>query len=205
MILEPLPDTRHTRRNLPHLIAAAGHLRVVDQLARELMPCEHLPIIPPTGESVTSVDDLNVAVHHLGSALRFTVGCTCRHGANSQLRSAYEIAVTLWDYAYAEAVFRAHHSGRRARRSLPQHTERLRRHRARFEQLADEHRAMLELDDAWTREVAEQTRRDAEQVAAGYKPVACWVCDGGFYAPHDDAGDRRGRYNCGSVNCASAY
>jgi hypothetical protein len=158
MILEPLPDTRHTRRNVPYLVAAAGHLRAVDLLARELMPCEHLPTMPPTGESAASVDDLNVAVHHLGSALRFTAGCTCRDGANRQLRSPSEIAVTLWDYAYAEAVFRAHYSGRRARCSLPQHTERLRRHRARFEQLADEHRAMVGPDEAWTCEVAERTR-----------------------------------------------
>lgn len=141
MIIEPLPDTRHTRHNLPHLVAAAEHLRAVDHLARELMPCEHLPILPPTGASLTAVDDLNVAIDYLGSALRYTSGCTCRVGANRHLRSAYEIAVNLWDHAYAEAVFRAHHSGRRARRSLPRHVERLRRHRAAFEQLAHAHRA----------------------------------------------------------------
>ena len=141
MITDPLPDTRHTRRNLPHLITAAEHLRAVDQLARELMPCPHLPILPPTGQSVTSVDDLAVAVSHLGSALRFTAECTCRHGANRQLRDQYEIAVDLWGRAYTEAVLRSIYSPRKARRSLPQHAERLRRHRAAFEQLAFAHRA----------------------------------------------------------------
>lgn len=140
MITEPLPDTRHTRRTLPHLITAAEHLRAVDQLARELMPCEHLPTLPPTGTSVTSVDDLNVAVHHLACALRFTAECTCRHGADRHLRAQYEIAVDLWGHAYTEAVFRSRYSQRRARRSLPQHAERLRRHRANFEQLAFAHR-----------------------------------------------------------------
>ncbi|HTJ71354.1 MAG TPA: hypothetical protein VL551_27685 [Actinospica sp.] len=139
-MIDTLPDTRHTRRTLPHLITAAEHLRAVDQLARELMPCEHLPILPPTGQSVTSVDDLNVAVHHLASALRFTAECTCRHGANRQLRAQYEIAVDLWGHAYSEAVYRSRYSRRLARRSLPQHAERLRRHRAAFEQLAFAHR-----------------------------------------------------------------
>lgn len=140
MILEPLPDTRHTRRNLPHLITAAEHLRAVDQLARQLMPCAHLPILPPTGQSVTSVDDLNVAVHHLASALRFTAECTCRHGTNRQLRAQYEMAVDLWGHAYTEAVYRSRYSRRLARHSLSQHAERLRRHRAAFEQLAFAHR-----------------------------------------------------------------
>jgi len=139
MITDPLPDTCHTRRSLPHLITAAEHLRAVDQLARELMPCAHLPILPPTGESVTSVDDLNLAVHHLGSALRFTADCTCRRSADRELRAQYEIAVELWGHAYTEAVYRSRYSRRLARRSLPQHAERLRRHRARFEQLAFAH------------------------------------------------------------------
>ncbi len=145
MITDPLPDTRHTRHtrhNLPHLITAAEHLRAVDQLARELMPCAHLPILPPTGQSVTSVDDLNVAVNHLGSALRFTAECTCRHGANRQLRAQYEIAVDLWGRAYTEAVYRSRYSRRLARRSLPQHAERLRRQRAAFEQLAFAHQTL---------------------------------------------------------------
>ncbi|HTJ68178.1 MAG TPA: hypothetical protein VL551_11665 [Actinospica sp.] len=143
MILEPLPDTRRARRTLPHLLTAAEHLRVIDQLARELMPCGHLPILPPTGQSATSVDDLNVAVHYLGTALRFTAGCTCRLDANRQLRTAHEIAVDLWGHTYTEAIFRVRYSRRRARRSLARHAERLRRHRASFELLAFAYRAAV--------------------------------------------------------------
>ena len=204
MITDPLPDTRHTRRNLPHLLTAAEHLHAVDQLARELMPCEHLPILPPTGQSVNSVDDLNVVAQHLGSALRFIADCTCRRDADPQLRAQYEIAVELFGRAYAEAVFRSRYSRRRARRSLPQHAERLRRHRVRFEQLAGDRRSMLELAEVWNREVAEQERRDAEEAAAGRKLVGCWVCGGEFYVPSDDSGDPRERYNCRSANCAAA-
>jgi hypothetical protein len=139
MILEPLPDTRRTRRNLPHLIAAAEHLRAVDQLARELMPCEHLPLLPPTGESLVSLDDLHVAADHLGAAVTYASRCQCRTGAPQQLRTAHEIAFTLWDRTYNEAVFQ--YSRRRDRRRIPRHVERLRRHRAAFEQLAFAHQA----------------------------------------------------------------
>lgn len=205
MITEPLPDTRHTRRTLPYLITAAEHLRAVDQLARELMPCAHLPILPPTGTSVTSIDDLNVAVHHLSSALRFTAGCTCRHDADRHLRTHYEIAVDLWGHAYTEAVFRSRYSRRRARRSLPQHAERLRRYRDAFEQLAQYEREQATLDQIEALDLAEEARRDAEAAAAGRKRVGCWVCDGEFYVPTDDAGDLEGRHNCGSAACVNAY
>lgn len=138
MILEPLPDTRRTRRDLPHLIAAAEHLRAVDLLARELMPCEHLPLLPPTGDSLISLDDLHVAADHLGAAVTYAARCQCRTGAPRQLRTAHEITFTLWDRTYNEAVFRL--SRRRDRRRIPSHVERLRRHRASFEQIAFAHR-----------------------------------------------------------------
>lgn len=134
MILEPLPDTRRTRRNLPHLIAAAEHLRAVDQLARELMPCAHLPLLPPTGDSLSSLDDLHVAADHLGTEIKFTSRCQCRTDAPQQLRAAHEIAFTLWDRAYNEAVFPF--SRHRDRHHVAKHVERLRRHRATFEQTA---------------------------------------------------------------------
>lgn len=134
MILEPLPDTRRTRRNLPHLIAAAEHLRAVDQLAHELMPCAHLPLLPPTGDSLISLDDLHVAADHLGTEVKFTSRCQCRTDAPRQLRTAHEIAFTLWDRAYNETVFQF--SRRRDRDRVAQHVERLRRHRTTFEQTA---------------------------------------------------------------------
>lgn len=201
MILDPLPDTRHTRANLPHLIAVAEHLRAVDQLAREVMPCEHLPILPPTGESPTALDDFNVMADHLGKAVRYHFRCTCRVGADPQLLAAHELAYTLWDHAYAETLFRATYRTRRAQRRMPLHVERLRRHRARFEQLAREHRATVELDQAWAREVDDEARRDAEQAKAGRKRVCCLVCAGEFFVANDYAGDPQGRYNCGSANC----
>lgn len=201
MILEPLSDTRRTRRNLPLLVAAAEHLRAVDQLARELMPCTHLPILPPTGASAASVDDFNVAVDHLGSAIRFTPGCSCRDEADRQLRVHYEIAVKLWDQTYADAVFRARYSHRWARRCLLAHVGRLHRYRSAFEQLAHHHRERVEED----RRDAEEHRRDAEQAAVGQTRVACWVCDGEFYVPSDDAGDPQGRHNCGFPACVNAY
>lgn len=144
MTIEPLPDTRHTRRHLPQLIVAAEHLHAVDQLARELMPCAHLPILPPTGDSTASVDDLNVVVDQLESALRFMPGCTCRTGTSRQLLGAYQNVVRLWGNAYAESAFSACYPGRRARRNLPTHVERLRRHRFAFEQLAFAHRTAAE-------------------------------------------------------------
>jgi hypothetical protein len=205
VILDPLPDTKRTRANLPHLIAAAEHLRAVDQLAREVMPCEHLPMLPPTGKTATALDDFNVMADHLGKAVRYNSRCTCRAGADPQLLAAHELAYTLWDHAYAETVFRATYRTRRAQRRMPLHVERLRRHRARFEHAARDHRASLEEDRTWVREITEQTRRDAEQAAAARKGVCCWVCGGDFYVPNDDPGDARGRYNCGSANCINAY
>lgn len=141
MILDPLPDTRHTRANLPHLIAAAEHLRAVDQLAGDVMPCEHLPLLPPTGDTTTALDDFNVVADHIGKAVHFGSRCTCRLGANPQLLAAHELAYTLWDHAYAETLFRANYRTRRTQRRMPLHVERLRRHRARFEQLVTAHRA----------------------------------------------------------------
>jgi hypothetical protein len=139
MILEPLPDTRRTRRDLPHLVAAAEHLRAVDLLARELMPCEHLPLLPPTGDSLISLDDLHVAADHLCAAVTYASRCQCRTSAPQQLRTAHEIAFTLWDRTYNEAVFQFSRRGDRHR--IPNHVERLRRHRAAFEQLAFAHQA----------------------------------------------------------------
>ncbi|GAA2046544.1 hypothetical protein GCM10009839_58710 [Catenulispora yoronensis] len=205
MIIEPLPDTRRTRRNLSHLVAAAEHLRAVDQLARELMPCPHLPTLPPTGASATSVDDFNVAVDHLGSVIRFTPDCSCRHGADRELRAHYEIAVKLWDHTYADAIFRARCSHRRARRRLLAHVGRLHRYRAAFERLAHHHRELASLDQLDALDLAEDHRRDGEEAAAGRMRVACWVCDGEFYVPSDDDGDAEGRHNCGSTNCRDAY
>lgn len=205
MILEPLPDIRRTQRNVPLLVAAAEHLRAVDQIARELMPCPHLPPLPPAGATVASVDDFNVAVDHLGSAIRFTSGCSCRHEADRQLRAHYEIAVKLWDHTYADAVFRARYRRRRARRCLLGHVGRLHRYRAAFEQLAQQQRELAGLDELDALELAEEHRHDAEEAAAGRTRVACWVCDGEFYAPSDDDGDAEGRHNCGSTNCRDAY
>lgn len=204
MITEPLPDTRRTRRNLPHLVAAAEHLRAVDQLARELMPCPHLPSLPPANASAASVDDFNVAVDHLGSAIRFTPDCTCRHEADRQLRAHYEIAVKLWDHTYADAVFRARYSHRRARRCLLGHVGRLHRYCAAFEQLARDYRTRVEDDRIADEFFAEEIRREAYETAAGRKCVGCWVCGGEFYVPNDDAGDWKGRYNCESANCVHA-
>lgn len=141
MILDPLPDTKHTRSNLPHLLAVAEHLRAVDQLAREVLPCEHLPILPPTGETATALDDFNVMADHIGKAVRYTFRCTCRVDANPQLLAAHELAFTLWDHAYAETLFRANYRTRRTQRRMPLHVERLRRHRANFEQLVTAHQA----------------------------------------------------------------
>jgi hypothetical protein len=141
VILDPLPDTKHTRRNLPHLIAVAEHLRAVDKLAREVMPCEHLPILPPTGETATALDDFNVLADHIGKAVRYSSRCTCRLGATAQLLAAHELAYTLWDHAYAETLFRANYRTRRTQRRMPLHVERLRRHRANFEQLVTAHQA----------------------------------------------------------------
>lgn len=141
MILDPLPDTKHTRRNLPHLIAVAEHLRAIDQLAREVMPCEHLPILPPTGDTPSALDDFNVMADHIGRAVRLRIGCTCRTTANPQLLAAHELAFTLWDHAYAETLFRANYRTRRTQRRMPLHVERLRRHRANFEQVVAAHRA----------------------------------------------------------------
>lgn len=143
MLTSPLADAKHARRCLPHLIAAAEHLRAVDQLARELMPCEHLPILPPTGDSPASIDDLNVAADQLESALAYTAGCTCRADASRQLVAAYKVIVKLWGQVYSEAAFRAKYCKRGARRTLPAHVERLRRHRAAFEQLAFTHRVAV--------------------------------------------------------------
>ncbi|HEV2634542.1 MAG TPA: hypothetical protein VGX23_05315 [Actinocrinis sp.] len=203
MILEPLPDTRRTRRNLPHLVAAAEHLRAVDQVARELFPCDHLPLLLPTGRSQTSLDDLHVAADHLGTELKFTSRCQCRTGAPRQLRAAHEIAFTLWDRTYNEAVFQ--YSWRRDRRRLARHTERLRRHRANFEYLAREYCDRVEEDRIADEYFAEKMRRDADETAAGRKCVGCWVCGGEFYVPNDDAGDLEGRHNCGSANCGGSY
>lgn len=167
------------------------------------MPCEHLPLLPPIGDSLTALDDLHVAADHLGTEVRFALRCQCRAAAPRQLRTAHEIAFTLWDRTYNEAVFQASRLRRRGR--VAQHTERLRRHRATFEQLTFAHRAALLEERAWVREVAEQARRYAEQAAAGRKRVCCWVCDDEFYVPNDDPGDARGRYNCDSANCINAY
>lgn len=98
------------------------------------MPCAHLPLLPPTGESLISLDDLHVAADHLGAEVKFTSRCRCRTDVPQQLRAAHEIAFTLWDRAYNEAVFRF--SRRRDRHRVAQHVERLRRHRATFEQTA---------------------------------------------------------------------
>jgi hypothetical protein len=203
MILEPLPDTRRTRRNLPHLIAAAEHLRAVDLLARELVPCDHLTLLPPTGDSPTSLDDLHVAADHLGTEVKFTSRCQCRTSVPLPLRAAHEIAFTLWDRTYNEAVFQ--YSRRHDRRRVARHVERLGRHRAKFEQLAREYRERVEEDRIADEFFAEEARRDAYETAAGRKCVGCWVCGGEFYVPNDDAGDREGRHNCLSANCAPAY
>lgn len=141
MILDPLPDTKHTRSNLPHLIAVAEHLRAVDELARDVMPCEHLPILPPTGETPAALDDFNVMADHIGKAVRYGSHCACRLGANPQLLAAHELAYTLWDHAYAETLLRANYRTRRTRRRMPLHVERLRRRRASFEQLVTAHQA----------------------------------------------------------------
>ncbi|HEV2347021.1 MAG TPA: hypothetical protein VGS97_23165 [Actinocrinis sp.] len=141
MILDPLPDTKHTRHNLPDLIAVAGHLRAVDQLARDVMPCEHLPILPPTGETPTALDDFNAMADYIAKAVRYSSRCTCRLGANPQLLAAHELAYTLWEHAYAETLFRANYRTRRTQRRMPLHVERLRRHRATFEQLVTAHQA----------------------------------------------------------------
>lgn len=201
MILDPLPDTKYTRTNLPHLIAAAEHLRAIDQLARDVLSCEHLPILPPVGGTPTALDDFNIVADHIGKAMRYPSACTCRVGVNPHLLAAHELAYTLWDHAYAETLFRANRRTRRAHRRMPLHVDRLRRHGRRFEELARNHRFMVELDEAWAREIADEARRDAEQAKAGRKRVCCTICAGEFFVSNGNAGDIQGKYFCGSVNC----
>jgi len=141
MILDPLPDTRRARRVLPPLIAAAEHLRAVDHLARELMPCDHLPLLPPAGVTPDALDDLNIMADHLAMVLRVP-RCSCRATANRQLVAGHQLAYTLWDRAYTEATYYTAYRNRETRRRLPAHVERLRRHRASFEQLVTAYRTL---------------------------------------------------------------
>lgn len=141
MFLDPLPDTKHTRRNLPYLIAAAEHLRAIDQLAREVIPCPHLPNLPPSGETLAAIDDFNVMADQVGKDVRYRSACGCHVAAHPRLLASRELAFTLWSSAYTETLFRANYRTHRSRRSMPLHVERLRRHRATFEQLVTGYRA----------------------------------------------------------------